>query len=195
MLGHFWMIGEDTIITFERQSDHSPACIAKLKHGCYQGLPLTGPYQIYNTARDVSQQALGHLSTGLWSTATDIYPDISILPKRTRQFVCPACAKYTSKHAVPEPISNLQSNNTVDLIHADLLAALSFESLGHCKYILTFVEYKPRYTQVNFLHNKSDAPRLMKAFCQKEHATTPTYSEPSALTTEARCQERSGSVL
>ena len=41
--------------------------------------------------------------------------------------------------------------------------------------MLTFVEDKTRYYEVNFLHMKSDAPRLIKGFCEKVNAQTQRY--------------------
>ena len=123
------MVGEDGIITVQRKSDHSPVFIAELIHACYQVLPLARHNKIYTAATDFWHQALGHSSTRFWSTATDIYADGSILPKRPSEFSCPACAKYNSKHSVPLPVSNPQSKNPFDLIHSDLLVPLSVESL------------------------------------------------------------------
>ena len=61
-------------------------------------------------------------------------------------------------------------------MHSDLLALPSVESLGRRKYIRTFVEDKTRYSEVNFLHKKSDAPRLIKAVCEKVNTQTQRYS-------------------
>ena len=41
--------------------------------------------------------------------------------------------------------------------------------------MLTFVEYKTRYSEVNFLHKKSDASRLIKAFFEKVNTQTQRY--------------------
>ena len=175
MLGRFRMVGEDGLITVQRKSDHSPLVIAELMHGCHQVLPLAYHNKIYNAATDFGHEALGHSSTRVWSTATDIYADGSILPKRTSDFFCPACAKYNSKHSVPSPVSNPQSENPFDLIYSDLLVPLSVESLGRRKYMLTFVDDKTRYPEVNFLHQKSDTPRLIKAFYKKVNTQTRRY--------------------
>ena len=49
------------------------------------------------------------------------------------------------------------------------------ESLVRRKYMLTFVEDKTRYSEVNFLNRKSDAPRLIKAFCEKVNTQRQRY--------------------
>ena len=98
-----------------------------------------------------------------------------MLPKRPSESFCPACAEYNSKHSVPTPVSNPESNNPFDQIHSDLLGPLSVESLGRRKYMLTLVEDKTRYCEVNFLHKKSDAPRLIKAFCERVNTQTQRY--------------------
>ena len=85
------------------------------------------------------------------------------------------CAKSISKHTVPAPVSNPQSKNLFNLIHPDLLVPLSVESLGRSKYMLTFVEVKTRYSDVNFLHQKSDTLPLIKAFCDKDNTQTQRY--------------------
>ena len=99
--------------------------------------------------------------------ATDINADGSILPKRTSAFFCHACAKYNSKHGVPTPVANAQSKNPLDEIHSDLLVPPSVESLGRRKYMQTFVEDKTHYSNLNFLHQKSDPRRMIKVFSKK----------------------------
>ena len=42
--------------------------------------------------------------------------------------------------------------------------------------MLTFVEDKTRYSEVNFLQQKSDAPPLIKVFCEKVNNPTQTYA-------------------
>ena len=98
-----------------------------------------------------------------------------MLPKRTSEFFCPACAKYKRKHFVSPPLSNVQSKNPFDLIHSDLLVPLRVEFLGLRNYMLTFVEDKTRSSDVNFLHKKSDALRLITAFCEKVSTQTQRY--------------------
>ena len=149
--------------------------IAELMHGYYQVLALAHHNKIYTAATDFWQQALGHSSTRFCTNAADIYGDGSILLKRPSEFFCPACAKNNSKHSVPLPVSSPQSKNPFNLIQSDLLGPLSFESLWRRKYMLTFVEDKTRYSEVNFLHKKSDAPRLIKAFCEKVNTQTQRY--------------------
>ena len=41
--------------------------------------------------------------------------------------------------------------------------------------MLTFVKDKTSYTEVNFLHQKSDAPRLIKAFWEMVNTETERY--------------------
>ena len=114
MLGRFRMLGEDSINTVQRKSDHFPVFLVELMHECYQVLPLARQNEIYTAATDFWHRALGHSSTRFCSPATDIYADGSIAPNRSSEFFCPACAKYNSKHCVPVAVSNPQSKNTFD---------------------------------------------------------------------------------
>ena len=41
--------------------------------------------------------------------------------------------------------------------------------------MLTFVEDKTRHSEVNFLHKESDAPRLIKALCEKVNTQIQRY--------------------
>ena len=43
--------------------------------------------------------------------------------------------------------------------------------------MLTFVEHKPRYSEVNFLHKRSDAPLFIKAFREKVNTKTQRYGQ------------------
>ena len=129
MLGHFPMVGEDGIIKVQCKSNHSPVCIRESIHGCYQVLPLARHNKIFTAATDFWQQALAHSTTRLCSTATDIYADSSILPERTSEYFCAACAKYNRKHTVPPPVSNQQYKHTFNCIHSHRLVPLSVESL------------------------------------------------------------------
>ena len=128
MLRRFRMVGEDGIIPVRNKSDHSPLFIASLMHGCYHVLPIARHKKFYTAATDFWHHALGHSSTRFWRTATDIDTDGSILPKRTSEFFCAACAKYNSKYAVPLPGLNAQFRNPCNLIQSDLLEPLSVES-------------------------------------------------------------------
>ena len=51
--------------------------------------------------------------------------------------------------------------------------------------MLTCVEDKTPYSDVNFLHKKSDAPRLIKAFCEKVNTQRKDILDPSVLTKES----------
>ena len=167
MLRRFRMVGEDSIITVQRKCDHTAVFIAQLMHACYHVLPLARNDKIYSTATDFGHQGLVHSSTRFCCTATDIYADDSMLPKRPSEFLCPAYPKYNSKHFVPAPVSNQQSKNHFDLINSDLLRPLSVESLVRREYMQTFVEDNTCYFKVNFLHTNSDAARLIKVFSEK----------------------------
>ena len=165
MVGPFRMVGEDGIITVLHKSKHSPVFIEELMHACYQVLPLARHNKIHTATTDFWHQELGHCATRFCSTATDIYADGSILTKHPSEFFYPACATYNCKDSVPTLVLNPQSKNLFDVIHSDLLEPLSVESLERREYMLTFVEDKTRYSEVNFLHKKSDVPPLIKAFC------------------------------
>ena len=136
-------------------------------HGCYYIQPLAHHNKIYTVATDFWHQALVHCSIRFSSDSTDIYAHSSILPKHTSEFLCPVCDKSNSKHCVSLPVSSPQSNHPFDLIHAALLVPLSVESLWRHKYMLTFVEDKTYYSDVNFVHKKSDAPRLIQGSCEE----------------------------
>ena len=175
MLRGLRMVSEDGIITVQHKSDHSAVRIGEFMHGCYQVLPLARHNKIYAAATDVCHQALVHSLKCFCSTPTDIYADGSFLPKRTSEYFCAACAKYHSKHAGPLPVSNAQSKNPFDLINGDLLVPLTVEYLGCRKYMQTFVVDKTRHSQLNFLHAKSYAPRLIKTFRENVNTQMETY--------------------
>ena len=75
MLACFRMVGVDGIITVQSKSNPYPISIAELMHGCYQVLHLARYNKIYIVATDFWHQAVGHSSTRVCSTATDIYAD------------------------------------------------------------------------------------------------------------------------
>ena len=163
MLGSFHIVREDAAITVPRKSSHTPVFIAQLMHGCYQVLHLVHHYNIYAIATDFGHPPLGDESTRCCSPATNIYANRSISPKRTSEFFCPAGAKYNSTHSVSLPGSNLQSKNLLELIYSHFRRFLSIASLWRHKYMLTFVEDKRRYSDIYYLHKKSDAAGLIKA--------------------------------
>ena len=96
-----------------------------------------------------------------------IYPDSSILHKRSSLCFFLESAEYNSKHSVPLPVSNPETMNSSDRTHSDLLVPLSGEYQEHRKYMVTFVEDNTRDSEVNFLHKNSDAPRLIEALCDQ----------------------------
>ena len=152
LLRHFRMVGDHSMITVQCKSDPSPVFSAEVIHACYQVLPLARHNEIYTAATHFWEQPLVHASTCFCSTATHIYGDASILPKRTTEFFCPACPQCHCKHCIALPVSNPQCKIPFDLIHSDLLVPRSVESLVRRKYMLTFVEDNMSYAHVHFLH-------------------------------------------
>jgi len=78
----FRMIGENGIIEVREKSDNSVVISAALEHGSYQVYPIVKHGKIYSASIEYWHKALGHTSTRFWNTATDIYVDGSLLPKR-----------------------------------------------------------------------------------------------------------------
>jgi len=168
----FRMIREDGVIEVRKKSDNSVVISAALEHGSYQVYRIMKHGKIYSASIEYWHKALGHTSTPFWNTATDIYGDGSLLPKRSTSLFCPTCAKYNCKQSIPTTSENTKTSVPFDLVHSDLMGPFKVESLGKLKYMLTFFENTTRYAKVHFLYKKSDATRFIKAFCEKVKTST-----------------------
>jgi len=169
------MIGEDSIIEVRKKSDNSVVISATLEHGFYQVYPIVKHGKIYTASIEYWHKALGPTSTRFWNTATDIYADGSLLPKRPTSHFCPTCAKYNSKLSIPTTFENTKTSVPFDVVHSDLMGPFQVESVGKYKYMLTFVENTTQYAEVHFLYKKSDATCFIKAFCEKVKTSTEQY--------------------
>ena len=174
-LGRFRMVGEDGVINIIQKVDKAIVFSASLQCGSYQVHPIVRHGKIYIAATDFWHLALGHTSTYFRFDAKELYEDGSILPKRPSHYWCPTFSKYNSKQVVSTSAENPKATKPFDLVHSDLMGPFKVESLGRRKYVLTFVGNATRYSEVNFLHKKSDTSRFIKAFCEKVKTQTERY--------------------
>ena len=87
----FKMIGEDGVIEVRKKINNSVVISAPLEYGYYHVYLIVHHGKIYMAATDFWYKALRPSSTRFWSTATDIYQDGPILPKRPNNYFCPQC--------------------------------------------------------------------------------------------------------
>lgn len=83
---------------------------------------------------------------------------------------CEACA-YGKQARLPFKKSDRQSKRVLELIHSDVIGPMETQSIGKCKYILTFVDDFSRKVFLYFLKAKSevfDTFKIFKAFVENQ---------------------------
>nr|GEZ23391.1 hypothetical protein [Tanacetum cinerariifolium] len=107
-------------------------------------------------------QRLSHLN---FDTINDLATNdlVSGLPKFKyhKEHLCPSCEQRKSKRAShpPKPVPN--SRQRLHLLHMDLCGPMRIASINMKRYILVIVDDYSRYTWVNFLRSKAEAPAVI----------------------------------
>ncbi|KAI3697266.1 hypothetical protein L6452_30160 [Arctium lappa] len=81
--------------------------------------------------------------------------------------LCSACAKGKMKRSSHKLKMLSNYNKCLELIHMDLCGPMSTQSINGKKYIVVMVDEYSRYTWLEFLRKKSEAPNLIIKFIKK----------------------------
>nr|GFB78080.1 integrase, catalytic region, zinc finger, CCHC-type, peptidase aspartic, catalytic [Tanacetum cinerariifolium] len=113
-------------------------------------------------------QRLSHLN---FDTINDLAKNdlVAGLPKFKyhKEHLCPSCEKGKSKRAShpPKPVPN--SRQRLHLLHMDLCGPMRIASINEKQYILVIVDDYSRYTWVQFLRSKDEAPAMIITFLKR----------------------------
>nr|GFA53284.1 retrovirus-related Pol polyprotein from transposon TNT 1-94 [Tanacetum cinerariifolium] len=113
-------------------------------------------------------QSLTHLN---FDTINDLAKNdlVTGLPKFKyhKEHLCPSCEKGKSKRAShpPKPVPN--SRQRLHLLHMNLCGPMRIVSINGKRYVLVIVDDYPRYTWVQFLRSKDEAPKVIKTFLKR----------------------------
>ncbi|KAJ9544671.1 hypothetical protein OSB04_024378 [Centaurea solstitialis] len=85
------------------------------------------------------------------------------LPKLTfdRDSLCPACQMGKMKRSSHKSKTESSCQSPLEMIHMDLCGPMRIQSISGKKYILVMVDEYSRYTWLEFLRMKSEAPELI----------------------------------
>nr|GEW64266.1 putative mitochondrial protein [Tanacetum cinerariifolium] len=94
---------------------------------------------------------------------------VSGLPKFKyhKEYLCPSCEQGKSKRASHPPKSVLNSRQRLHLLHMDLCGLMRIVSINGKRYVLVIVDDYSRYTWVQFLISKDEAPEVIKTFLKR----------------------------
>nr|GEV49706.1 retrovirus-related Pol polyprotein from transposon TNT 1-94 [Tanacetum cinerariifolium] len=94
---------------------------------------------------------------------------VSGLPKFKyhNEHLCPSCEQGKSKRASHPPKPVLISRQRLHLLHMDLCGPMRIASINGKRYALVIVDDYSRYTWVNFLRSKDEAPDVIKTFLKR----------------------------
>ncbi|GKB65360.1 retrovirus-related pol polyprotein from transposon TNT 1-94, partial [Tanacetum coccineum] len=84
--------------------------------------------------------------------------------KFEKDHLCSACAMGKSKKKLHKPKSEDTNQEKLYLLHMDLYVPMHVASINGKKYILVFVDDYSRFTWVNFLRSKDEAPDFIIKF-------------------------------
>nr|GEU91152.1 retrovirus-related Pol polyprotein from transposon TNT 1-94 [Tanacetum cinerariifolium] len=113
-------------------------------------------------------QRLSHLN---FDTINDLakHDLISCLPKSKyhKEHLCSLCEQGKSKRAShpPKPVPN--SMQRLHLLHMDFCGPMRIASINEKRYVLVIVDDYSRYTWVQFLRSKDEAPEVIKTFLKR----------------------------
>ncbi|KAJ0851519.1 putative RNA-directed DNA polymerase [Helianthus annuus] len=87
------------------------------------------------------------------------------LPKITKDGdVCEGCVSGKQSRKAFQKKTTWQASKPLQLIHSDICGPMRTESIGGCRYFITFIDDYSRKTWVYFLKFKSEALNFFKAF-------------------------------
>nr|GEV89295.1 putative ribonuclease H-like domain-containing protein [Tanacetum cinerariifolium] len=113
-------------------------------------------------------QRLSHLN---FDTINDLakHDLVSSLPKFKyhKEHLCSSCEQGKIKRAShpPKPVPN--SRQRLHLLHMDLCGPMRIASTNGKRYVLVIVDDYSRYTWVQFLRSKDEAPKVIKTFLKR----------------------------
>nr|GEY81550.1 hypothetical protein [Tanacetum cinerariifolium] len=113
-------------------------------------------------------QRLSHLN---FDTINDLARNdlVTGLPKFKyhKEHLCPSCEQEKSKRAShpPKPVPN--SRQRLHLLHMDLCGPMRITSINGKRYVLVIIDDYSRYTWVNFLRSKDEAPEVIINFLKR----------------------------
>nr|GEW24984.1 retrovirus-related Pol polyprotein from transposon TNT 1-94 [Tanacetum cinerariifolium] len=113
-------------------------------------------------------QRLSHLN---FDTINDLAKNdlVSDLPKFKyhKEHLCPSCEQGKSKRASHPPTPVPNSRQRLHLLHMDLYGPIRIASINGKQYVLVIVYDYSRYTWVQFLRSKDEAPEVIKTFLKR----------------------------
>ncbi|KAJ9544590.1 hypothetical protein OSB04_024297 [Centaurea solstitialis] len=91
------------------------------------------------------------------------------LPKLTfdRDSLCPACQMGKMKRSSHKSKTESSCQSPLEMLHMDLCGPMRIQSISGKKYILVMVDEYSRYTWLEFLRMKSEAPELIIKFIKR----------------------------
>lgn len=91
------------------------------------------------------------------------------LPQKMKIDFCQGCVEG-KMHRLPfKPVGEIRSTRRLELVHSDVCGPMPTESIGGCKYLVTFIDDFSRCSSVYFMKHKSEVLQKFKEF---EAATT-----------------------
>nr|GFB27368.1 retrovirus-related Pol polyprotein from transposon TNT 1-94 [Tanacetum cinerariifolium] len=87
--------------------------------------------------------------------------------KYHKEHLCPSCEQEKSKRASHPPKLVLNSKQRLHLLHMDLCGPMRIASINGKRCVLVIVDDYSRYTWVQFLRSKDEAPEVIKTFLKR----------------------------
>nr|GEU75454.1 hypothetical protein [Tanacetum cinerariifolium] len=85
----------------------------------------------------------------------------------SHEHLCSSCEQGKSKRASHPPKPVLNSRERLHLLHMDLCGPMKIASINGQRYVLVIVDDYSRYTWVQFLRSKDEAPEVIKTFLKR----------------------------
>ena len=119
---------------------------------------------------DLWHQRFGHLNEQqLQEIAQHEMVTGAKIPRKMKLNFCQGCVEG-KMHRLPfKPVGEVRSTRRLELVHSDVCGPMPTESIGGCKYFVTFIDDYSRCCNAYFMKHKSEVLEKFKEF---EAATT-----------------------
>ncbi len=86
------------------------------------------------------------------------------MPRKMKLSFCEGCVEG-KMHCMPfKPVGEIHSTRKLQLVHSDVCGPMPTESIGGCRYYVTFIDDYSRCCNVYFMKHKSEVLEKFKEF-------------------------------
>ena len=86
------------------------------------------------------------------------------LPGKVKLTFCQGCVEGKMHRMLFKSVGEIRSTRKLELVHSDVCGPMPTESIGGCKYFVTFIDDYSHCCNVYFMKHKSEVLEKLKEF-------------------------------